>query len=97
MAQALPSPVLHDFPVRDHNGPLAISRHLFVVGHNDERDPFPISLQQELHDLFSCLAVQGPGRLISQEQSGGFDQRPRQGNTLLLTTGELIDPLFLLR
>ena len=46
------------------------------------------ALELHLH-LAAQLQIQGPERLIEQQDLGPVDQRPRQGNPLLLPPGEL--------
>jgi len=45
-------------------------------------------LELELH-LLAQLQVEGAERLVEQEHLRTIDERPRQGDALLLTAGEL--------
>ena len=65
-------------------------RLALVVGDEDERDPdLPLDpLELDLHGL-AQLEVEGGQRLVQQQRAGQVDQRPGQGDTLLLAAGEL--------
>src|SRR5690606_18006176 len=80
-------PVLDDAPVAEHDRPVGILRHLRPVRDDDHRDAFLVEIAEELHDLRSGLCIERAGRLVGQQDLGIVDERARDGDALLLTTG----------
>ena len=84
LVELLDQPVRHDrHPVRHRE------RLLLVVGHVDERDPDLKldALELDLH-LLAELQVERAERLVEQEHARVHDERPRQGDALLLAARE---------
>ena len=64
--------------------------------HVDERDADLLLDRLELDlERLPELRVEGAQRLVEQEDGGIQDQRPREGDPLLLAAGELIRPALL--
>ena len=60
------------------------------MGHEHHRDaPLAVELLEGLHDLAAGAGVEVAGRLVGQQQLRLADQRPGDGDPLLLTAGEL--------
>jgi hypothetical protein len=72
-------------PIRHGHGLLLVVRHV------DERDADLglDALQLDLH-LLAQLEVERAERLVEEEDPRVVDERPRQGNPLLLAAGELV-------
>ena len=85
-AQLLDPPAVHDRdPVRQGE------RLLLVVGHVDERDPDLELDPLQLHlELAAELEVEGPERLVEEQDRGIVDQGPRERHALLLAARELV-------
>ena len=49
---------------------------------------------KELHHDLTILGIERSGRLVTDDQTRLMHQCPRDGDTLLLPTGELIGPVF---
>jgi hypothetical protein len=82
---------LLDPPAGHHGQPVRHGeRLLLVVGHVHEGDPDRLleRLQLDLEGL-AQLGVQRPQRLVQQQHRGVEDQRPGQGDPLLLAAGQL--------
>ena len=52
-----------------------------------------VHLVQQVHDLAGGVAVQGAGGLVGPHQCGLGDEGTRDGDALLLATGELSGPV----
>ena len=78
----------HDGDAVAHRERLAL-----VVGHEDERDPDLAldPLELDLHRL-AQLQVEGGQRLVEEQGARQVDERPGQGDALLLAAGELGRP-----
>ena len=50
----------------------------------------------QLQDFLGCLIIQRTGWLITEQNIRIFNNRPANGSTLLLATGELIRQLLLM-
>ena len=63
---------------------------LLVVGHVDERDP-DLALECLSSSCISCaeLAVERAQRLVEEQHRRMVDERPGQGDALLLAAGQL--------
>ena len=58
--------------------------------HKYRRDSlFAIQSLENLHDFFTAACVQIAGWLVGKNQRWLVDQRPRDGDTLLLPAGKL--------
>jgi hypothetical protein len=67
--------------------PVGVACHARVVSHHDCRGTaFSWQLAEELEHGIPGFAVQAPGRLISEDQLWLAYQRPRNRDTLLLST-----------
>src|SRR5690606_36027137 len=85
-----PSPPLARHPaVRELDHAAAEVRDTLVVGHLDDGRAFAVQRLQHLHDLLALPPVQAAGRLVGQHDARVRDDRPRDGDLLLLPAGEL--------
>ncbi len=66
---------------------VSLLRDIRLVCHHDDRSPFLVQGLQHPHDFLLRRGVQVPRRFVGQDDLGIVDQRPRDGNALLLTTG----------
>ena len=62
--------------------------------HNNGHSKRLIEFANEFHDLGTCVTVQVPGRLISEEYLGSIYQCSRQGGTLLFSAGKFNRPML---
>ena len=62
---------------------------LGVVGDEDDRPAGVVELVEQRHDLGAGMAVEVAGRLVGQDQRGFGDDRPGDGDALLLAAGQL--------
>ncbi len=60
-----------------------------LVGDDHHRDAVVLDRLQHLHDVARGRRVERPGRLVGEQELGARDQRPGDGDTLLLAAGEL--------
>ena len=60
-----------------------------LVGDDDDGDAAAVELLQQRHHLDAGRRVERAGRLVGEDQLGIVDQRPRDGDALLLAAGEL--------
>src|SRR5207237_953909 len=75
--------------------PIAWGTRIRVVGDEDERDVLlSVEPLQEIDQLLGCLGVDGPGRLVEQDDRRPVDHRPRDRHALRLTAGELGGPVL---
>ena len=85
-----PPLVARDPPVEEVNAAAGPRRERRVVRHEDERRPGPAPEPLERRqDHPPRSAVEVPGRLVGEEESRGRGEGPRQGDPLLLPSGEL--------
>src|SRR6266404_3978385 len=81
--------LLDDAAVKQVNGTLGeICVTLIVRNHANGRT-VAVQIAQQLHDGLAILGVQVSRRLVSHQDQWISDQRASNGNTLLLTAGEL--------
>ncbi len=59
-----------------------------VVGRHNNRSPPDIGFLEKIEDLCLIFLIQVAGRFVSQEYLRIVDQRPGQGNPLLLPAGQ---------
>ena len=63
---------------------------LGLVGDYDQRCTLlVVQGEQQIHDCRAGLAVQVAGRLVGEDDARPCHQRPRDGDALLLSAGEL--------
>jgi hypothetical protein len=70
-----------------------IGGDVLFVGHHEDGDSRPVQAQEDVHDLRAGPAVQVAGGLVGQDDRWRVDQRSRDGDSLLLPTGELVGPV----
>jgi acyl-CoA thioesterase-1 len=64
------------------------------MGHQNHREAlFLIKFPEQVKNRLTRLRVQIPGGFIGKKHIGGERERPRNGNSLLLTTGEFAWPV----
>ena len=80
-----------DPPVPDINPLPGVAGDVRLVSDHDQGDLFLlIELREDVHDLRARLGVQVSGRLVRQDQGGIVQQRPGDGDPLLLAAGKLV-------
>ena len=83
--------LLHLAAVHDRDPVGQRERLLLVVGHVHERDPDLELDPLELHlELAPELEVQGAERLVEQQHLRPVDERPGEGDALLLAARQLV-------
>jgi hypothetical protein len=60
------------------------------MGNQDDRSTVAVKVLEEGQDLIASSTVQCTGRLVGQDESGIVHHRARDGDSLLLSSGELI-------
>src|SRR5262245_1986846 len=76
--------------VEQPDGPLRLGGLVGIVRDHDDRAPFArVEVLQDPHDLVAHLAVEIPRGLVGGEYLRRADDRPRDGDPLLLAAGEL--------
>src|SRR5207249_12239235 len=76
---------LGDLSVHHSYDPVRLVRERFVVCHDDERDALgAIQAPHQLKDLFPCVRIKIPCRLVCQNDVRLENQRPSDGHALLL-------------
>ena len=81
-------PASHHLPVPHVHQALGGLGHVVVVGDQDDGLAAAVQPGQELDDLVAAVRVEGPGRLVGQQQGGLVGQGPGDGQPLALPTGE---------
>ena len=80
-----------DVAVTNGNHPVRHGEHLVIMGGRDDRDTALAAHGAEcFDDHLACLCVQIPGGFVGQYDAGVVGERSRDGNPLLLATGELV-------
>ena len=70
--------------------PIAASRQVFIVGYHHQRCALlPVQRHQEIRHCLTGAVIQVTRRLVSEQDQRLRRKCPRDGNPLLLTTGEL--------
>src|SRR6516164_2502783 len=83
--------VFYDSPVTKCDDPVGPGGDIGVVRDQDDRDvAFLVELAKQRHDLVAALAVEVACRLVSKHEHRIVNERTGDGDTLLLTTGELV-------
>ncbi len=60
-----------------------------IVRRDDRRElTFPVHLAKQIVQRVGGVLVEVAGGLVGEEQRRGHDQRPRDGDTLLLAAGQ---------
>ena len=82
--------VRFDDPVRYPDNSFGRLGDVLVVGHENDGNPFfLIELFKYAQDFLAGSGVEVAGGFIGEEQGGVVDQGPGDGDTLLLSAGEL--------
>ena len=76
--------------IGNNDGSIACSSKLRVMGHQQNR-PMILLIQfmQKRHQLFTGFFIQVSRRFIAKQHLGIVDERPGNGNPLLLSAGKL--------
>ena len=81
---------LRNQPVGKLDDARGIFRDDALVRDDDDREPpFLVKRMEGRHDVDARLGVEIPGGLVREQETGAVDQRARNGDALLLSTGEL--------
>src|SRR5688572_28845228 len=78
-----------DLAVAEADGALRARGDFRIVRHDEHRDARAMDLREEVHDLLARLAIERARRLVGEDQARLPDQRARDRDALLLTTGHL--------
>src|SRR5271155_449621 len=70
--------------------PSSVSCVRFGMSDLDDSCALLIQLAEEFHDLLGLAGMQIAGRLIGEQQSGLVNDRSRDPDQLLLSTGKLV-------
>ena len=81
--------VVVDLPVGDVDRARGKRRHVGIVRHQDDGDPFGVELLEHPQDLDAGVRIEVAGRLVGQDQRGPVHQRPGDGHALLLSARHL--------
>ena len=65
-----------------------------VMSDHDYGGPLAVQLLEERQNLIASIAIKSAGRLIGQDQCGLIDERPGNGDALLLASGKLAWPMI---
>jgi hypothetical protein len=65
-----------------------------VMGDHDYGGPLVMQLLEERQNLIASVAIKSAGRLIGQDQRWLIDERPGNGDALLLASGKLAWPMI---
>ena len=76
--------------VLDEQHPSGVAGGLDGVGDHEDGLTLAVDLAEQVQQLIGGAAVQGPGGLVGQDQTGMGDQRPGHGGPLLLAAGHLV-------
>src|SRR3954469_1734447 len=82
--------------VDDFDDPVSILGVLLRVRHLNDRGAFLVELLEKLHDLFRLAGMQIARRLVRQNYFRISNERARNRDLLLLSTGELVGIQILL-
>src|SRR6266849_3384920 len=74
-------------PARLHGA--GVAGDVGLVGHHHHRDPLPVEILEERHDLHAGMRVERAGGLVGQDQDRIVDEGARDGHPLLLPAREL--------
>ena len=66
-----------------------------LVGDHHDSDASPVQLLKDSHDFNAGSAVEVAGRLIREQNLGVINERPRNGDALLLSARKLTGMMFL--
>src|SRR6185437_8863772 len=78
-----------DVPVQKIDCSLGVSSMTWIVGHHADRRAGAMQLGQELHHLVAVVAIEVAGRFVCEDDQRLAGNRARNGDALLLATGEL--------
>src|SRR5262249_39791281 len=83
--------VRSDSPILEHNDSRAEGRDVMLMrNQHDSEISLPIQPLEQLHDLCAGLTVQITCGLVGQQYGRASHQRTRDGDALLLASGQLI-------
>ena len=79
-----------DFSISQFNGPITVFGKIIVVGDGyDGLAHFPAQLFKNVKYILCVFAIEVSSRLVTKDDLGVVDQRPGDGNPLLLATTQL--------
>jgi hypothetical protein len=82
--------IFDDSPIMQRNLSLGPIGDFGRVGNEDDRSTVAVKVLEERHDLVTGTTVQGPRRLVGQDESGIVHHRTRNDDSLLFPSGQLI-------
>ena len=88
---------LADLPVTDHQDPIGVGRRLGVVGDKHDRlAALNAGTLERVEDLGAGRVVEVAGRFVGEQERGTGDERPGDGDPLLLAGRQLVGLVMLL-
>ncbi len=79
-----------DLAIHEMDHSARVSRHIVFVSHHEDGDAaLTVEFGDELHDLAAALGIEIASGFIGQEDGRVSDDGARDGDSLLLSTGEL--------
>jgi hypothetical protein len=76
------------------HGPICVLREPLIMGDHANRGATLVQFAEQLHHRFAIPRIEIASRLIGKQNRRPAAKRARNGNTLLLTTGELTREMF---
>ena len=84
------------YAVGNAHAALAAGHDLCIVRGDDDGDPLAVQRAEQIHYRRAGFAVERAGRFIGEYQLRLCNDRPCNGDTLLLPSGKLVHALVLL-
>ena len=78
-----------DHAIHHANGPMRVSGHLGIMGHQDHGDALGVELLEHPQDFDTGVRIEVSRRLVRQQQHGPVDQGAADGHALLLSARHL--------
>ena len=81
--------ILDHAAVAEAHEAACVAPHIGIVRHEHDGDAFAVELLEEGQDLLRRAAVESAGRLVGEQEARVVHERPRDGDALLLSAGQL--------
>ena len=78
-----------DDAVAQHDDAVEVPLDLGIVRHHDDCNAFAVKPREQVHDLDRRVAVERAGGLVGEDEGRLVDERPGDGDALLLAAREL--------
>jgi hypothetical protein len=86
--------VLDDLTIKQVHGAIRVLREPLIMSDHANRGATLMQFAQQLHHRFAIPRIEIASRLIGKQNRRPAGKRARDGDTLLLTTGELTREMF---